>query len=68
MKMFTLMRSEDVSKVSGVGLVAEGVQFHDGQVAMSWFGRHHTIEIAPSIADIIEIHGHDAKTVVKWED
>jgi hypothetical protein len=67
MKMFRLVRKEDVSGVSGVGVVAEGVEFHDGQCVMSWYGRHHTIEVAPRIDDIIEIHGHEGKTVVQWD-
>ena len=66
MRTFKLVRSEDVSGVSGTGIVAEGVEFHDGQVVMSWFGRHHTIEVSPSIAAIEEIHGHFGKTIVVW--
>ena len=68
MKTFHLVRREDVSGVSGVGVVAEGVLFHDGQVVMSWFGRHHTIEVAPRLEDVLEIHGHDGRTVIEWEN
>lgn len=64
---FILERSEDVSGVSGVGKIAEGIVFHDGQVVLSWFGQHHTIEICPSIDDVIDIHGHDGRTKVKWD-
>ena len=68
MKTFHLVRREDVSGVSGTGVVAEGVLFHDGQVVMSWFGRHHTIEVAPRLEDVLEIHGHDGRTVIEWEN
>ena len=68
MKTFKLVRKEDVSGVSGTGEVAEGVIFHDGQVALSWFGRHHTLEIAPNIDDVIAIHGHEGKTTVVYTD
>lgn len=68
MRKFLLMRSEDVSGVSGTGIVAEGVEFHDGQVTMSWFGQHHTIEVAPSIESIEKIHGHSGRTKIQWED
>lgn len=68
MRLFKLVRSEDVSGVSGTGVIAEGVEFHDGQVALSWFGVHHTVELCPSIKDIIEIHGHGGRTVVEWLD
>ena len=67
MRRFHLVRSEDVSGVSGTGTIAEGVEFHDGQCVVSWFGRHHTIEVAPSIKDVEAIHGHGGRTRVKWE-
>ena len=68
MRSFKLVRAEDVSGVSGTGVVAEGVIFHDGQVAMSWLGLHHTMEIAPNIDDLIDIHGHEGRTTIQWED
>ena len=68
MRRFHLFRSEDVSGVSGVGRIAEGVVFHDGQVALSWFGQFHTIEISPNIETVERIHGHEGRTVVEWED
>lgn len=67
MKSFTLVRKVDVSGVSGVGVVAEGVQFHDGQTVISWFGAHHSLEVHPSIEDVLAIHGHEGKTVVEWD-
>lgn len=66
MRTFQLVRKVDVSGVSGTGVVAEGVEFHDGRVAMSWFGKFHTIEVAPSIEDIVAIHGHEGATEVVW--
>lgn len=68
MRTFQLQRLEDVSGVSGTGIVAEGVQFHDGQCAVSWFGSHHTVEIAPSIDTVMAIHGHGGKTVLVWTE
>ena len=68
MRKFELVRAVDVSGVSGTGIVAEGIQFHDGQVVMSWFGQHHTIEVSPSIDATIAIHGHGGTTVVRWEN
>ena len=66
MRLFKLVRNEDVHGVSGTGIVAEGVQFHDGQVVMSWFGRLHTLEVSPSIETTEAIHGHDGRTKVVW--
>lgn len=68
MKTFQLVRLKDVSGVSGTGVVAEGVVFHDGQVVMSWFGRHHTLEICPTIEDVEAIHGHHGATRIVWDD
>ena len=67
MKTFKLRRLEDVSGVSGTGIVAEGVEFHDGQVVMSWLGVHHTMVVAPNIQEIERIHGHGGKSVVEWD-
>ena len=67
MKTFKLVRKEDISGVSGTGTVAEGVEFHDGQVVMSWFGQYHTLEIAPSIESVIAIHGHNGATEVIYD-
>lgn len=68
MRSFKLIRIKDVSGVSGTGTVAEGAQFHDGKIAMSWFGQFHTIELSDNIEDIIKIHGHDGATIIKWDD
>lgn len=66
MRMFVLRRSADVSGVSGTGVVAEGIEFHDKQCCLSWFGQHHCISVWPSIADIEFVHGHGGLTVVEW--
>ena len=67
MRTFRLNRLEDISHVSGTGHVADGVQFEDGQVVLSWKGRHHCISVWPSIADVQAIHGHEGATVVEWD-
>jgi hypothetical protein len=66
MRTFKLIRLEDVSGVSGTGTVAEGACFHDGQCVVSWFGEHHTMEIAPNIETVMAIHGHNGKTILEW--
>ena len=68
MRTFVLQRNEDLSGVSGTGIVAEGVQFHDGQIVLSWFGRLHTIVTAPNIETIERVHGHEGKTVIVWDE
>jgi hypothetical protein len=67
-RRFELVRDQDVSGVSGVGIVAEGVQFHDGQVSVSWFGAHHCVSVWPHIDDVTAIHGHGGLTRIVWLD
>lgn len=68
MRRFQLNRREDVSGMSGVGIVAEGAVFHDGQVVISWFGNFHSMEVWPSIESAERIHGHGGLTTVEWLD
>lgn len=68
MRRFHIVRQKDVSGVSGTGHVAEGIQFHDGQAVISWFGRFHSVAVYPNIEGIIAIHGHDGSTTVEWLD
>ena len=66
MNTFFLQRDEDVTGVSGTGVVAEGVQFTDGKVAIRWFGVHCSTVVWDSIEDAIAIHGHHGSTRVVW--
>ena len=68
MKTFKLVRTVDLSGISGVGNVAEGVEFHDGQIVISWFGRYHSVAVYPNINTLIEVHGHDNTTKVVWDE
>lgn len=65
-RLFLLCRKKDISGISGTGYVAEGIQYHDGQCVMSWFGKYHSLDIQPSIEQLVKIHGHRGNTVVEW--
>lgn len=68
-RRFHLVRDHDVSGVSGVGVVAEGVQFEDGVVVIRWCtGDHHSTVVWDSILDALAVHGHGGSTVVEWVD
>lgn len=67
MKTFHLQRNEDETGVSGVGTIAEGVQFSDGQCVISWLTRFHSVAIYPTVDELLAIHGHGGRTVVVWE-
>lgn len=68
MRLFKLVRSEDVSGVSGTGAVAEGVVFTDGTVVLRWLGVRTSTGIYKSLEMMLEVHGHEGATVVEWVD
>lgn len=67
-RRFRLVRHFDVSGVSGIGTVAEGVQFDDGAVALRWKGDHPSTVAWDSIAAILAVHGHHGATDLEWVD
>lgn len=66
MRAFKLVRTEDVSGISGTGDIAEGVEFENGQVALHWLSQYDTIGIYSNLHNVEKIHGHDGKTKVVW--
>lgn len=67
-RVFELFRHRDISGVSGTGVVAEGVQFSDGSVALRWPGANPSTAVWPSIESVLRIHGHSGATEVRWLD
>lgn len=67
MRKFILRRTEDVSGVSGVGVVAEGVMFGDGTCVLRWLTEYRSTAIYANIVDLKRIHEHGGKTAVVWE-
>ena len=68
MRRFVLHRIEDETGVSGTGDVAEGVLFTDGTAAMRWTAQPCSTVIYNSVSDLVAIHGHGGKTVIRWVD
>lgn len=68
MRRFLLVRHADPSGVSGTGIVAQGVEFTDGAVALRWIGSHPSTVAWGSVEHIRMIHGHSGRTVVRWID
>jgi hypothetical protein len=66
MRLFYLKRATDVSGTSGTGIVAEGVEFTNGQCVLHWFGSFSSIAIYPTLKELINIHGHGGKTIVEY--
>lgn len=68
MRTFHLHRTEDVSGVSGTGVVAEGTIYSNTKVVISWLTVHKSMAIYDSLAEMEAIHGHDARTKIVWDD
>lgn len=70
MRRFHLVRNEDYSGVSGTGIVGHGVEFTDtdGSCVMRWNTPTSSTTIYRSIEDVVNIHGHEGRTVVEWVD
>ena len=67
MRNFWLERIEDESGVSGIGKVAEGVQFSNGKCVLVWLTQFKSVAVYDSIEELENIHGHNGKTVIVWQ-
>ena len=64
MNKFWLRRLEDKTGISGVGIIAEGIEFSNGKCVISWLTEFKSIGIYNSIEDVKKIHGHNGKTEI----
>jgi hypothetical protein len=67
-KLFVLQRDEDQTGISGTGIVANGIVFPDGTVAMRWATGTASTAVYSSVEDVEIIHGHGGKTRVVFKD
>jgi len=67
-RRFKLVRNNDVSGVSGIGIVGYGVTFADSKTILWWDTTWHTIGMYESPEELLEIHGHDGATEIEWID
>jgi hypothetical protein len=68
MRRFQLDRSHDVSGVSGTGIVADGVAFPDGSCVVRWRGDTPSTVIWPDLENVLQVHGHNGATRIRWID
>lgn len=66
MELFVLDRINDVSGVSGTGIIADGVIFLSGKVVLYWRGVKSSIVIHDCIANVEKIHCHGGNTIIKY--
>lgn len=69
-RLFVLQRDIDETGVSGTGIVAEGVAFSDGTVALRWTSAWPTSVVfhERGVESVEAIHGHGGKTRVVWQE
>jgi hypothetical protein len=69
LRNFVLVRHQDLTGVSGTGIVAEGVEFTNGKVCMVWLTRPaQSLVIHENIVEVEVVHGHNGATTIQWLD
>lgn len=63
MELFQLNREVDISGVSGTGVVAQGVRFDNGKVAVTFIsGPVSSVIVYDSFHDALQVHAHGGHT------
>jgi hypothetical protein len=57
METYYLIRKEDKTGLSGTGIVADIIEFSDGQVVLKWRGETSTIVIHKNMESVRKISG-----------
>lgn len=68
MRRFYLERDEDVTGTSGTGVVAEGVEYSNGQISIHWISQLESVNIYGNATVLVKLHGHDGRTRIVWMD
>ncbi len=61
---FYLLRQEDTSGVSGLGIVADGVTFPDGVTVLHWRADGGSTTFYASLEGLESVHGHSGRTKI----
>lgn len=67
-RRFRLVRVQDATGISGVGVVAEGTHYTSGKATLSWITTWRSVAVYDSIEDVMSIHGHNGQTLIDWID
>lgn len=70
LRRFELHRDEDVTGVSGTGVVAEGVVFSSGKAVIEWLTEWPTSVVwhDRGLDSVEHVHGHNGRTRIVWID
>jgi len=67
-RRFELVRYEDETGISGIGKIAEGVQFSSGKCVIAWIREIPSVTVYDTVDQVISIHGTDGKTELRCID
>jgi hypothetical protein len=67
-RRFVLIRKVDHSGVSGIGPIAEGVQFSSGEAVLHWLTQLSSVAVYNCIDTLLKVHGHSGDTELVWID
>lgn len=76
MRTFRLVRHQDITGISGTGVVAEGVEFTDGTVVLRWLkaGTARPDHVKPTtvlhddVDSVLGLHSHNGATQIEWDE
>lgn len=68
MRRFLLRRMKDTSGVSGLGVVAEGIEWSNGRITLRWTSQMEAENSYGNAKVLVQLHGHGGDTVVEWID
>lgn len=78
MRCFKLIRIQDLTGTSGTGTVASGRVSNTGKTEMRWLTvatladgskrKINTLTHYETWQDVVLLHGHGGRTVLKWDD
>jgi len=67
-RRFKLVRDEDETGISGLGVVAFGVVFSDGVTVTRWNSDVAQTCVWQSFDEVDAVHGHGGRTRIEWVD
>ncbi|MBD0292375.1 MAG: hypothetical protein ICV70_02205 [Jiangellaceae bacterium] len=67
-RRFALLRQVDYTGVLSMGVVAYGIAFADGHVAVRWCTEHPSTSIWTSLDDLLSVHREPDDVTVEWID
>lgn len=67
-RRFVLHRDQDISGVSGTGVVADGILWPDGSASVKWRGDMPSVVFWVDFTHAEKIHGHGGATRIAFVD